>query len=179
MSLIAKLILSVSLLALAACSTSPRIGTDYDPEHDFGHIQSYHILDKKRATGDLINARIVHAVNNSMTSRGITLANAEEADILIDFMVVAKDKTRVTSYNTGYGYHGYGYGRGYGYGYGGNSVDVRQYTEGTLLLDLIDPKENRTVWRGTVSAVVKQRSVEEKTEIANSYTEAIIAEMPL
>ena len=173
------LFLSAALLALAACSSTPNINTDYDQQHDFGTIKSYHIVSKKRPVSDLLVARITNALDSSMAARGIKETDAKSADILIDFMVVTKDKTRVTSYNTGYGYRG-GFGHPYGYGYaGGSNVDVRQYTEGSLLIDLVDPSSQKTVWRGTGTATVKERTPEEKTEMANMYTEAIVQEMPL
>jgi len=169
-----------TLIVLAACSSAPRISTDYDPNHNFGVIQSYHIIEKQRSTNDLTNDRITHAINQAMHSRGLVNSSAEGADVLIDFMVVTKDKTRVTSYNSGYGYYGYGYGyRGLGYDTGPNQIDVRQYTEGSLLIDLVDPAAKKTLWRGMGSAMVRERSPEEKTELINSYTDAIIEQMPL
>ena len=173
------LALCTALLLLAACSSTPKINTDYDPAHNFGTIKSYHIVSKKRPISDLLIARVSHALDSSMAARGIKKVDANEADILIDFMVVTKDKTRVTSYNTGYGYRGFGNPYG-GYGYGGvNNVDVRQYTEGSLLIDLIEPTTQKTVWRGTSKATVKERTPEEKTELANLHTETIVQQMPL
>ena len=167
------------LLVLTACSNTPKISTDYDQNHNFGIIKSYHIVSKKRPVSDLIVSRISHALDRSMAARGISKVSASEADILIDFMVVTKDKTRVTSYNTGYGYRGFGNPYG-GFGYGGvNNIDVRQYTEGSLLIDLVNPSSNTTVWRGTSTAIVRERTPEQKTELANLHTEAIVQQMPL
>lgn len=168
-----------ALLALAACSNTPKVNTDYNQNHNFGTIKSYHIVNKKRAVNDLIVARITHGLDSSMAARGIKKSDANDADILIDFMVVTKDKTRVTSYNTGYGYRGFANPYG-GFGYGGvNNVDVHQYTVDSLLIDLIDPATQKTVWRGTSTAIVKERSPEEKTELANMHTEAIVQKMPI
>ena len=173
------LLLCSALLALAACSSTPKVNTDYNPKHNFGTIKSYHIVNKERSVNDLIVSRITSALDNSMTARGIKKVDAANADILIDFMVITKDKTRVTSYNTGYGYRGFATPYG-GFGYGGiNNVDVHQYTEGSLLIDLVDPSNKKTVWRGTSTATVKNRTPEEKTELANLHTETIVQKMPL
>jgi hypothetical protein len=172
-------LLAVPFLALlSACSSNPKVTTDYDPNHNFGVIKSYHIVEKDRPMSDLIEERLINGIQQAMTARGITAASAEQADVLIDFMVTTKDKTRVTSYNTSYAYHR-PYGFGYGYGYPANDIDVRQYTEGTLLVDLVDTQAKKTVWRGTASTIVKNRTVQERTELANSYTEAIVSKMPL
>jgi Domain of unknown function (DUF4136) len=58
---------------------------------------------------------------------------------------------------------GYSYGGGWPYGYGSYSMwagaprtyaDVSQYTEGTLILDAVDTRTKRLVFRGTGTAVV-------------------------
>ena len=46
----------------------------------------------------------------------------------------------------GYGW-GYPYG-GFGGGYGGNYADKEHYKEGTLIIDLIDTRTHKIVWRG-------------------------------
>ena len=58
----------------------------------------------------------------------------------------------------GYGYHGswpYGYGH-YGMWAGAPStyVDVSAYTQGTLILDVVDTHTKKLVFRGTGTAVV-------------------------
>lgn len=160
------------LCLLTACSSAPKVNTDYDLTHNFGTIKSYHIISKTRPISDLLVARVNNALDNSMATRGIKKVSANQADILIDFMVVTKDKTRITSYNTRYGY------RGFGFGYSGN-VDVHHYTEGSLLIDLIDPASQKTVWRGSSKTIIKKRTPEEKTELANLHTETIVQQMPL
>jgi hypothetical protein len=187
MKKILVLLSSACLLIITACSSTPKITTDYNPDHNFGTIKTFHLVDKKRANNDLVNDRIISAINNYMGLKGVTATSAEQADMLVDFMVVTKDKTRVTSYNTGYGYGGYAYRgaggrRGYGMGmsYGaGNDVSVKSYTEGSLVIDLIDPAEKKVLWRGMGSATLKERSPEERTELINRYTDAIITLMPL
>ena len=55
-----------------------------------------------------------------------------------------QSKVRVTDY-------GYGYGVGR---WGGGGLDVYQYQEGTLILDVVDAKTKKLMWRGTAIGVV-------------------------
>jgi hypothetical protein len=170
----------VSILALlAACTSTPKVSTDYDPQYDFASIKTYYLVDHNLAaqTGgtSLTDQRANRELAAAMKRRGISPASMEEADIILTFHIVAQDRTKVTSYNNSYGYSRYGYGSG---GYGGNQVDVRQYTEGTLLVDLVDPKEKRIVWRGQTSTVIKERSNEERDARAQMFVEAVFNDMP-
>ena len=173
--LLSLLILIVGLLS--ACSTGPNVASDYDPAFDFSAIKSFHLVDKQRSSSDLINNRVIKAINSSLASRSIEGRESQKADILVDFLVVTKDKMRINQYNTGYGYNCFRCRAPY-FNYG-TGVDVQKFTEGSLIIDLVDPRKNTTVWRGIASAPVKNRMPQERTELINQYTEAIISAMPL
>lgn len=173
----------VFVILLAACSSAPKVATDYDQNYNFSAIKSYHLVDQNQAAyigepgTSLADQRVTRAIAAEMQKRGIPEVSVDKADIIVTFHIVTQDKTRVTSYNTAYGYRGYGYG--YASPYNGRSqVDVRQYVEGTLLIDLVSPAEKRTVWRGQSSAILKTISNEEREARAKAYVEAIFAHMP-
>jgi hypothetical protein len=42
-----------------------------------------------------------------------------------------------------------------GWAWDGPDVTVRQYTEGTLVVDFVDPATHQALWRGTAVGVVK------------------------
>jgi hypothetical protein len=48
--------------------------------------------------------------------------------------------------------NGWGWGWGYDYGWGGPAYYA--YTEGTIIVDFIDPHTNKVFWRGTASSVI-------------------------
>jgi len=167
---------------LVACSSAPKISTDYDPQYDFSGLSTYHLVERNVAADPndesttLNDQRVTRAIVGQMAQRGLTAVASGDADIVLNFHLVTSDRTQVTSYNDRYGYRGYDHGRGYRRG--GSRVDVWEYTEGTLILDLIDPKENRIVWRGEASALVKDRTSEERDAMANSYIASMFASMP-
>ena len=65
------------------------------------------------------------------------------------YHVGAQDKVDVQSW--GYGY-GYGPGRYHGTWGGGGGIETYNYTEGTLIIDIVDASSKQLVWRGTAQA---------------------------
>ncbi|MEO7319713.1 MAG: DUF4136 domain-containing protein [Chthoniobacteraceae bacterium] len=163
-----KATLLVATCALAACSTVT-VTTDYDKSAAFGKYKTYTLAPARQgqalsATGE---AALRDALHTELTARGLTEVSHGKADLAIVRHVFLQDKVSVQQYTDwGYGYgggwpSGYGYGRGYGYGSYGmwagapqTYVDVNHYTEGTMILDVVDTKTKKLVFRGTGQAVV-------------------------
>lgn len=91
-------------------------------------------------------------------------------------MVVAhggvREKTRVTDWG-GYGWYNPWWGP-----YGGR-VDVSHYSEGTLVIDIVDFQEKDMVWRGLGTAVLKGNSNPEKIQAkVDQHVTQILAKFP-
>ncbi len=84
------------------------------------------------------------ALARDLEAKGLT-ETTQNPDVLVSYHVKLKQMLNVTDW--GYPSWWWGY-----YGPGGTTVS--QYTEGTIFVDLIDPKTNQVVWRGTASSVV-------------------------
>ena len=88
--------------------------------------------------------------------RGYLLS--KESDLVITYYVVIEDKQNVssTSVSVGAGGGGYGY---YGGGmYGGvtsTNINVVDYQQGTLYVDLHDTKTGQQIWHGAGSKVLE------------------------
>jgi hypothetical protein len=88
------------------------------------------------------------ALERSLAQKGLTPATNGPPDFLISYHSKQQQRVQVTP--------GYGYGWGYGWGYRwGGFPDVTTYTEGTLVVDFIDPSTNQVFWRGTAQRVVE------------------------
>ncbi|TLU66226.1 DUF4136 domain-containing protein [Thalassotalea litorea] len=185
-----KRLLVVSLVVLlSACASSYKPEIDYNPEYNFSQIKSFTVLDAMQATkednqafnmhlSDLDNDRIIRAININLENKGLAAQSTEQADIQVRYQVVTKDKTRIRSYNTSFyscwscgPYYG-----GYNYGAPVNQVDVQDYVEGTLIIDMIDPKLKKSIWRSQVSEAVKDNiPVEEKQARIQELVDAMLA----
>ena len=139
-------------LVVSACS-SVKVVSDYDQATDFTKYKTFAFYKKgidKAEISDLDKRRILKGVEAELKAKGFT--KSENPDLLVN--IFTKAQTKVDVYGNGYGYgYGHGYGRGY-YGwypwyYGPNyGVQVSEYTEGTLFIDLIDAEKKELIWQG-------------------------------
>ncbi len=169
------LLLALSALLLAACSSGPNIKADYDPSVDFSQYQTFNFYNpmgiENPNYSSIIGQMFRDAITREMEKRGYTLS--DDPDLMMNVSAILEDKTKVTTYNDPmYGGY-YGYRRGYydpwyGYGYG-TSTHVSQYTEGTVNIDMVDARAKRMVWEGiAVGRVDEDRSNAEVREAINS-----------
>ncbi|WP_169303121.1 DUF4136 domain-containing protein [Thalassotalea mangrovi] len=186
-----KHIILIALLAiLSGCASGYKPDIDYNPEYNFSNINSFVVLDAMQPINeqenqafnvhlsDLDNDRIIKAISINLQNKGLTSTSMEQADIQVRYQVVTKDKTRIRSYNTSF-YSCWSCGPYYGgYNYGGpvNQVDVKEYVEGTLIIDLIDPQLKKSIWRSQVSQAVKENiPVAEKQARIQELVDAMLA----
>ncbi len=174
-NLLSLIIVIVVAIILSTGCSSISVQQDYDPEYDFSKLKTFGFIPLSSEAGiDQLSAdRLSSAIKTELLAKGYTLS--EQADFGIALLFSSKTKTNVQSYGYGYGY-GY-YGRP---GYGGTGgVDVTQYEEGTLVIDFVDMKENKLVWRGIGSGALSQSpSVEERTKRVNNAVNQILAQFP-
>jgi hypothetical protein len=145
---------------IAACETVS-VTTDYDHSANFGKYKTYTLAPPSRGLIMSPSARATFrdALRTQLAARGITEATGRKADLDIVPQVFIQRKVSVQQYTTwGYGYRG---GWPYRYGYYGmwrgapmTYTDVNQYKEGTLILDFVDARTKKLVFRGVGTAVV-------------------------
>ena len=86
-------LLLLALLA-SACSVSPSVETDYNPEYDFSRAHSFAIVEPAAVSNsvavgsdDILHNRIREALASALTARGFRIAQAAQADMLVSFLV--------------------------------------------------------------------------------------------
>lgn len=150
----------VTCILIGCTAESVSVTTDYDHAAQFGKYKSYTLAPPKR--GDVMSplgeAALRDALRGAMSRRGIAEASGKRADLNVVRHAFIQEKVSVQQY-TDWGYdHGswpYGFGQ-YGF-WGGAPVtytDVSHYGEGTLILDLVDARTRKLVFRGVGQAVV-------------------------
>jgi len=82
-------------------------------------------------------------------SRGYVLSDAP--DFTVAYYASAQEKLDVTHWDYGYRYNPYWWGAGF-YDHGG--PEVTEYKQGTVIVDVIDPRSRELLWRGQGVAVV-------------------------
>src|SRR3954467_14382591 len=151
-AILQKTALLAATCALAACSTVT-VTTDYDHSAPFGKYKTYVLAPAKRdqTLSPASEAALRDALRTELAARGITEATSGKADLAIVRHVFLQDKVSVQQYTDwGYGPHGampYRYGT-YGVWTGAprTYTDVSQYTQGTMILDVVDTHTKKLVF---------------------------------
>jgi hypothetical protein len=186
--MIKTLFATLILMMFAGCSSAPPI-VDYDPEVDFtgyktfAFIGEHPLLRGEGAEGGspLLEGRLMQLTENILSARGFTrVADRESADIAVGFTVGGREKIQVNSYPEPYRPYYGGYGRGWGGAYYATptSTTVRQYTEGTLSVDIYDVSEHKPIWHGIATKRITDKMQENQQETINEIMTEILASFP-
>jgi hypothetical protein len=163
---------TAAIALLSGCSSTMTVNYDFDVESDFNY-RTYRWMahatgledGMKRSipTGGLIDKRIRAAADNALVDVGLTVFE-DSPDLRIIYHIGTQEKIQATSYGYSYYPHYYGWGGYYPYysGYSGHRVDVYEYTEGTLVLDLVDARTDQLVWRGYVTDTIEENPSPER-----------------
>ena len=148
----------VLIVMLSGCGSSVKVVADHDPATDFSSYQTYQWIPEpegEQMQQGLIQRDIKRAIDDELSRRSMRQVESNP-DVYVVFHAGVEEKvTGATIDRYGYGYGGY-WGRGRWGGYGGSSeVRVNSYTEGTLIVDIIDAGKKELVWRSIATGAVK------------------------
>jgi hypothetical protein len=182
--------ISLAALIVLACS-SLKVMSDYDKTYDFTQVKTAQYYGWADHTDKILTPfdkkRIEEAVGDEFKSRGITLTQSEESDIIVSLHIVTEQRTETTATTTGmggyggYGYGGYyGYGPGYGYGSGFSTTtyNTYDYTVGTLLVSVYDTKTKTLVWESAAQGTIDENTQNREEKIKYAV-KAIMAKYPV
>ena len=176
-----RVIPAMMIIALmAACASSTNIKSDYDRSVDFSQYKTYGYYSpmgiENPNYSSLLGQMFRDAIDAQMLQRGYV--KSSNPDLLFNVSARMEDKTRVTTTSNPGMYGGggyYGYRRGMydpwgGYGYG-TSTHVSQYTEGTINVDMVDPKMKRMLWEGVAIGKVNDKNDNLRQDIMTGIAE--------
>jgi len=131
-----------AVLFIAGCGAS--VSSTVTPGTNLARYKTYQFFTPTYRQGQVESPgeQEVHAaLRNDLANKGLVEAVPGQApDFLVAFHARKQQKLDVTS--AGYGWYGWG------------GTDVYQYTEGTLIVDFIDPLTKKAFWRGTASQII-------------------------
>ena len=163
-SMRALLALSLSSL-LAACAAPPiKAVSDFDDQFDFSKVHKIAIQPVDRASlntirvSDMQIERVNRALTEELQRKGFeVVADNTQADMFLVWHLVTQEKTDVRSYNSASYYNCCSCGSS-------SNISVRQYTEGTFIVDMVDPLRNQSVWRSTIQSRLKSQPDPQESE---------------
>ena len=176
------LIASVFLM-VTACASTPTAVMDFDPGFNFSAIKTISILPLNRSVSsiadisDIQAARMNETLGNELTRRGYSVVeDPATADLLLTWHLVTQERTDVRTYNTMSARYSSCWNCPRGAGMSTQNVSVRQFTQGTLIADMIDPAAMQSVWRSIFEARLRDLDPEEAEEKRRSVAEALFTE---
>jgi len=169
------------VLLVTGCE-SIQTHSDYDPAADFSGYRSFSwvadnpLMGSTAGGNPLTRERVQQAIVQTLTAKGYQfVADRNNADFVVGFTVGARDKVRVDTTTQPMGFRG-PYGR-WGMAYY-QEVDVREYSEGRLAIDVFDVELKRPVWHGYGTKSLTGGDEKEPEKLINSAVAAILADFP-
>ena len=178
--------IGAQLVVFGSCSSVSYV-VDWDTQHNFNGHQTYTWFERAPSpnrgqppteANSIVAGRISRSVNNALQSRGLEQAPAGEADLMATYFLVLQART--VMYHTGWAYPmaGWGWGPrwGWGGGWGGGRSSLETVTEGTLVIDILDGKSRKLVWRGVADRAFRKPNPSD--EQVAGYIERLMRDFP-
>jgi hypothetical protein len=130
------------MLVVTGCGATVRSTVASNADLGKYKTWAFHSAPNQQGQAETLSDQSIRgALKQDLAARGLTEATTGQPDFLVSYHVKQQQKF---DYDTvGYGFYGWPGG-----------ADVTEYTQGTLIIDFIDPQTNQVFWRGTGSEVV-------------------------
>jgi hypothetical protein len=165
-------------LAAGACSHNIEVRTVTAPNASFVGRHTFRIL-TPRYTGtaalasndpmlvnSITNQALRDEIRRAFESRGYVYS-PDRADLDVAFYALARPVTDIRTFDYGYTWRGIPL----------QSVDIVQYEQGSLIIDVIDPATHQLMWRGQGSAPVSS-DPNKYTDVLRKAAQAIVSKFP-
>jgi len=160
------------LISLVSCSSINSATTSFRDVFDFSSVESYSTYGRNSAFGDLQNLNdtirntIELAIEQGFDENGFRYKISENADVMIAYHLLNQNFAELNKYNQQVKYCGYCLNAGKN-----SRVELeKKLRPGSLILDIIDPKSQRSVWRSVYPLGFKAQdnSQEMQKKISNA-----------
>lgn len=169
---------SVFLTMLLGCSAKG-VKTEYQEKSNLAGLKTYEWLhtdtppgDNVRVNNPKVNEAVRQAVDQTLRKKGYQKVETGQPDFLVTWFGAIEKKVQVESINHFYSGYGYGPVAKVMATEGGESSPAREFEEGTILIDVLDPSSNKMQWRGSGSRKILK---DNKEGDAVLYIERVVA----
>lgn len=190
MTSLSRLALLGILLLATGCASKPSYDIDFSDSFDFASLHQYRWYDDLHSSQmadyrqyNSSDKRVRTYVDRELARLGFSESESDQPDFLVNYSISKQDQMRIDSFS-GYpqGVHGgmgvgtYGAGVSIGYSSG---PSVKHYQEGTVVLDVIDARSSKIVWRGIAEGKLKDSLTQkDKNRIASEVSRALLEDFP-
>lgn len=171
----------LGLLAMTGCASGPTIRSNADQSVDFTRFRTFNFLQPlstdREGYQSFISRDLMAAAERELVGLGLTRTDTNP-DLLVNFAANLDQRLRVTqtpqSNMGGFGTHR----RGFYSTWPSYRTDVRQYTQGTLVVDVINASSMQLVWEGMAEHRITQRTADNIGPVIDGAMRDIFARFP-
>jgi hypothetical protein len=146
-------VLALTTVVLTACATTMTVsshvgrGIDFTRYHtyDWGPADALPTGDPRLDQDPFFQDHVQGEVEKALSARGFAGPTSDGPDLLIHYHASINQRMNVNRVDTNYGYC-----------YDNCEPQVSNYEAGTLVLDIVDARTNRVIWRGWAQDSVEQ-----------------------
>jgi hypothetical protein len=172
--------LAAAAIGVAACASKVNVRTQVAPDASLSGLQTFRILPTPPRRVDatsayssdpmlansITNHALVDDLRSAFEGRGYVLST-DSPDFTVAYYASTREKLDITNWDYGYRWHRWPRDR----------QMITQYTEGTVVVDVIDPGTNELLWRGQGVASVSDDPGTYAKEL-NKTVAAIVKRFP-
>ena len=180
----------VSLVSAVGCAQGIRVRTTESPGANITAYHTFRVLPPPTRRADapalpqsdpmldnsITNQALRQDLRQAFESRGYR-AGGPSPDFLVAYYAGTKEKLDTTYWNPGpYRYSYWGYRDRWAwpyYGWAPARAQVQEYTQGTVVIDVIDAATNQLVWRGQGTANVDDQPAQYVKDIAAAVDKVV------
>lgn len=160
-------LLSIFTFLVLTSSCAPRVTVNQNSKADFSKYRTFTWMDSDVKAGQnplyynqIATENVENTMSNVLQEKGFK-ETTTKPDLLIGYHFFVENKTQTVATPSpvygpymGWGRWGYGgWGPGW-WGWGGQQYTQQQYQAGTLVVDMVDARTRKLVWRGSVQNAV-------------------------
>jgi Domain of unknown function (DUF4136) len=171
----------LGLLAMTGCATGPTIRSNADPSVDFARFQTFGFMQPlstdREGYQSFISRDLMAAAERELVGLGLKRSDTNP-DLLVNFSANLDQRLRVTqtphTSAPGFGSHR----RGFYNTWPSYRTEVRQYTKGTLVVDVVDASRMQLVWEGVAAHRITQSRADNIGPVIDEAMREIFGRFP-
>jgi len=173
----------MGLLLVTGCASGPTIRSNSDASVDFSSFRTFGFFEPlatdREGFQSLISQQLVTSAERELVARGLQRTDTNP-DLLINFSANLDQRLRVrqspATPTGGMNRHRGGF---YNTWPTYQQTEIRQYTQGTLGIDVVDAARRQLVWEGFAMSRVTQRTTENIGPVLDEAVIEIFRDFPL
>ena len=171
----------LGLLAMTGCASGPTIRSNVDQSVDFTRFQTFGFMQPlstdREGFQSFISRDLMAAAERELVALGLKRTDTNP-DLLVNFSANLDQRLRVTqtpqTSASAFGTHR----RGFYSTWPSYRTEVRQYTKGTFVVDVVDASRMQLVWEGVAAQRITQSRADNIGPVIDQAMQEVFAQFP-